>query len=116
MLISYEKYVELGGELSEPNFNIYEALSEAELNSIADGALPDVPLTESCMMIMINAYYSSDNMPLESRATSYNNDGVSVSLATQETPESILELARSRVKLLFSNAGIKKYLGVLHLE
>lgn len=116
MLLSYEKYTEMGGTLPENQFLLYENLSEAELKAIANGALPDTPTVESCMLLMIDAYEKSDNMPAESRATGFSNDGVSVSLAVTETSESILETARNRIAMLFSNAGIRKFLGVRHRE
>ena len=116
MLLSYEKYKELGGILSENQFLIYENLSEAELYAIGDGALPGSITTQSCMMVMIDAYSKSDNLIARGNAESFSNDGVSVTYKYTETPSSLLDLARERVKLLFQKGGVTRFLGVRHRE
>ena len=116
MLLSYEKYQELGGTMPENQFLIYENIAEAELYAIGNGALPIAQTVESCMMIMLEAYGKSDNMISAGTAQSFSNDGVSVTYSYTETPRSMLDLARERVKLLFQRDGVTRYLGVRHRE
>lgn len=116
MLLNYDDYVSMGGTLAQAEYAPYEALSEAELYDIADGALPDTDTVKSCMYIMVSAYQKSDSLTETGKATSYSNDGVSVSYTSYVTPDDLLNTARDRIKLLFANAGIRRYLGVLHRE
>lgn len=116
MLLNYEEYQEMGGKLDEIKFSFYETLAECDLKSIANGVLPDTPIVNACMFMMINAYDTADNMPLESRAKQFSNDGVQVTLSNDQTPESILDTAIGRVKKMFENAGIYSFLGVKHRE
>lgn len=116
MLLSYERYKDLGGDMPENQFLLYENIAEAELYAIGNGALPITPTVEACMMIMLDAYEASDRMRSTGTAQSYSNDGVSVTYAYTETPNNLLDLARERVKLLFQRDGVTRYLGVRHRE
>lgn len=106
MYLEYERYKELGGTLSESSYYIYEQLSEAEINSITDGALPDTDILEACMMIMLEGYQKYDDTSLTGRAQTMSNDGVSVHYRADTTAENALYIARSRIRLLLSNAKI----------
>lgn len=106
MYLTYERYKELGGTFSEPEYYTYELLSEADINSIADGTLPDTELLEQCMMIMLKGYQKYDDTSLTGRAQSMSNDGISVSYKADNSAANALDTARSRIRLLLSNAKI----------
>lgn len=117
MLMTYERYQELGGTLEEQHFNAYIRLTEADFQQISGGVLPDAETLEICCMMMLTAYDKSANLPVMSRATSFSNDGVSMSLALTETAQSIKRDALRDVRKLFAAAGVRTYArGVLLRE
>lgn len=106
MYLTYERYKELGGTFSELEYYTYELLSESEINNITGGALPDTEIVEKCMMIMLEGYQKYDDTSLTGRAQTMSNDGVSVHYRSDTTAENALDIARSRIRLLLSNAKI----------
>lgn len=117
MLLTYEKYQALGGELPEQTFDYYEILSESDLNAIGGGILPDNENTiQICMLAMINAYEAADKVSSAGVVSGYSNDGVSVSYKNDTSSLDILETARNRIKSIFASYGISAFLGVRHRE
>lgn len=116
MLLSYEAYKAFGGTLPENQYTVYEKLAEAHLYNIADGALPDTETVEACMYILINASTQADEISTKGTATSYSNDGVSVSYQRTETSQSLVQSALDKVAMLFQNSGVRRFLGVYHRE
>lgn len=117
MLLTYEKYREMGGELPEQSFDYYEILSEADLKAIGGGILPDdVKTIEICMLAMINAYEAADKVSSDGVVSGYSNDGVSVSYKNDTTSLEVVETARNRIKSVFASFGISAFLGVRHRE
>lgn len=115
--MTFERYQELGGKLEERYFTAYILLAESEFVRMTGGALPASDAVETACMMMLEAYDKSANLPLMSRATSFSNDGVSMSLRTTETSQSVIQDALRNVRMLFSAAGISTYgLGVKHRE
>lgn len=116
--MTFERYQELGGKLEERYFNAYIPFAEYEfVKMTGGGALPASDTLETACMMMLEAYDKSANLPLMSRATSFSNDGVSMSLRATETSHSVIQDALRNVRMLFSAAGISTYgLGVRHRE
>lgn len=116
--MTFDRYQELGGKLEERYFTAYILLAESEfVKMTGGGALPASDTVETACMMMLEAYDKSANLPLMSRATSFSNDGVSMSLRTTETSQSVIQDALRNVRMLFSAAGISTYgLGVRHRE
>lgn len=115
MLLTYSRYVDLGGTLRMPEFTLYEMLAEADLKSVASGELPDTKIVETCMMMMISAYSTADSIASKGVATGYSNDGVSVSYSQSATSEDIISMAQDRLKSIFASYGINfKSLAVMH--
>ena len=105
--MTFERYQELGGKLEERYFNAYIPLAEYEfVKMTGGGALPASDTVETACMMMLDAYDKSANMPLMSRATSFSNDGVSMSLRTTETSQSVIQDALRNVRTIFTVAGI----------
>lgn len=115
MLLSYSTYNDLGGTLTMEEFTLYEMLAEADLKSVANGELPDVETVEACMMMMITAYTTADGNASNGVATSYSNDGVSVTYAQTASSDDIISTAKSRLRSIFASKGIRtKSLAVMH--
>ena len=90
MYISYDDYLEYGGNIQdEAAFNLYEARAGALLNKITQGRLngaADIPLeVKAVYPMLIDILADSKN---DEAVSGFSNDGVSISYSSPETIES----------------------------
>lgn len=115
LLMTYERYKEIGGNASEQEFTARMLLTQAEFGKLSGGALPEQGILETCIMLMLDAYDAEYRAQTSANVSSYSNDGVSVSYAAAASPENHVIIALAKVGTIFAAAGVPlRGLGVWH--
>lgn len=115
LLMTHDRYRELGGTAGEQAFTARMLLTQAEFRKLSGNALPEQDTLEICIMMMQNAYEAEERAQTSTTVSSYSNDGVSVSYAAAASPASYVLDALAKVRGIFSGAGVPiQGLGVWH--
>ena len=79
MVLSYEEYRDLGGELSYTAFSVFGFEAEAKIKAVTHGRMTDSEPVKRCIVRICNILSKAD--VLKDKVKSWSNDGVSETVA-----------------------------------